>query len=446
MKVVALRVALCATAAVLAGCSSFQFETKKIDYKSASSNKVPPLEIPPDLTSPTRDNRYVIPETGRGAMTFSQYAGERSTAQPSEVLPTVEKIRIERSGNQRWLVVAETPANLWEQVKDFWRETGFVINVERPEAGVMETDWAENRAKIGQDFIRNMLGKVLDSLYSTPERDKFRTRLEPGAEPGTTEIFISHRGMYEIFTTESRDTTRWQPRPADPDLEAEMLRRLMVRLGSDQKRAETQLAAAKTNIPERVRLVEDGGAGSLAKFVYRQLPETRITVVEIDPQIEIIARLHFKLPDDPGRLRIVIGDGADYMRQPGRAFDAIFVDGFDKHGRAGVLDTLPFYQACRARLTANGLLSVNLLGRSRGFAASTQRIAEAFDGRALVFPSCDSGNAIAFGAGEEAVNVHLTDMSARAKVLKAGAGIDLFPLLPRLQAAGKLVQERLRIG
>ena len=217
MKVVALRVALCATAAVLAGCSSFQFETKKIDYKSASSNKVPPLEIPPDLTSPTRDNRYVIPETGRGAMTFSQYAGERSTAQPSEVLPTVEKIRIERSGNQRWLVVAETPANLWEQVKDFWRETGFVINVERPEAGVMETDWAENRAKIGQDFIRNMLGKVLDSLYSTPERDKFRTRLEPGAEPGTTEIFISHRGMYEIFTTESRDTTRWQPRPADPD-------------------------------------------------------------------------------------------------------------------------------------------------------------------------------------------------------------------------------------
>lgn len=263
MKVVALRVALCATAAVLAGCSSFQFETKKIDYKSASSNKVSPLEIPPDLTSPTRDNRYVIPETGRSAMTFSQYMGERSTAQPSEVLPSVEKIRIERSGNQRWLVVAETPAKLWEQIKDFWRETGFVINVERPEAGVMETDWAENRAKIGQDFIRNMLGKVLDSLYSTPERDKFRTRLEPGAEPGTTEIFISHRGMYEIFTTEGRDTTRWQPRPADPDLEAEMLRRLMVRLGSDQKRAETQLAAAKMNIPERVRLVADGGAGLL---------------------------------------------------------------------------------------------------------------------------------------------------------------------------------------
>ncbi|MFA9949349.1 outer membrane protein assembly factor BamC [Dentiradicibacter hellwigii] len=263
MKVVVSRVALYAAAGILAGCSTFQFETKKIDYKSASSNKVSPLEIPPDLTSPTRDNRYVIPENGRGATTFSQYASERAVGQPSEVLPNVEKIRIERSGSQRWLVVAESPDKLWDQIKDFWREIGFVINVERPEAGVMETDWAENRAKINQDFIRNMLGKVLDSLYSTPERDKFRTRLEPGSEPGTTDIFISHRGMYEIFTTEGRDTTRWQPRPADPDLEAEMLRRLMVRLGSDQKRAETELAAAKANIPERVRLVKDGGAGTL---------------------------------------------------------------------------------------------------------------------------------------------------------------------------------------
>ena len=261
--IVALRVALCAAVAVLAGCSTFEFETKKIDYKSASTRKVSPLEIPPDLTSPTRDNRFVIPETGRGATTFSQYAGERSVAQPSEVLPTVEKARVERSGNQRWLVVAETPDKLWDQIKDFWQETGFIINVERPEAGVMETDWAENRAKLGQDFIRNMLGKVLDSLYSTPERDKFRTRLEPGAQPGTTDVFISHRGMYEVFTTEGRDTTKWQPRPPDPELEAEMLRRLMVRLGSDQKRAETELAAAKVNIPERVRMVQDGGAGTL---------------------------------------------------------------------------------------------------------------------------------------------------------------------------------------
>jgi outer membrane protein assembly factor BamC len=133
-----------------------------------------------------------------------------------------------------------------------------------PEAGVMETDWAENRAKVPQDILRNLLGKVLDSLYSTAERDKFRTRLEPGAEPGTTDIFISHRGLYETFVTEGKDQTRWQPRPADPELEAEMLRRLMVRFGTDEKRAAAALASAQTKPLEKARLSRgNDGAGSL---------------------------------------------------------------------------------------------------------------------------------------------------------------------------------------
>ena len=187
------------------------------------------------------------------------------------------------------------------------------------------------------------------------------------------------------------------------------------------------------------------GAGSLAKFIYHQLPETKITIVEIDPQVEIIARLHFKLPDDPQRMRILIGDGADYMRQPGKTYDAIFIDGFDKEGRAGVLDTLPFYQACRARLSDSGIMSVNLLGRSRGFTASTERISTAFAGRALIFPSCDSGNAIGFGAGEEAVNVPLPTLIERATQLKEATGLNLLATIPRLQAAGKLVDERLVI-
>ena len=263
MKFAVLRVSLCVSAIVLAGCSSIGLETKKIDYKSASAVKVPTLEIPPDLTSPTRDDRYAVPDSaGKGSATFSQYAGERGAkaqAQQSAVLPKVDKTRVERSGSQRWLVVGETPDKLWDQVKEFWQETGFLIKLELPEAGVMETDWAENRAKIGQDFLRNMLGKVLDSLYSTPERDMFRTRLEPGAEPGTTDIFISHRGMYEIFTTEGKDQTKWQPRPADPELEAEMLRRLMVRFGADQKKAEAQLAAAKTKPADRAKLTRGGG-------------------------------------------------------------------------------------------------------------------------------------------------------------------------------------------
>ncbi|MEO8410823.1 MAG: spermidine synthase, partial [Propionivibrio sp.] len=170
-----------------------------------------------------------------------------------------------------------------------------------------------------------------------------------------------------------------------------------------------------------------------------------ITAVEIDPQVEIVARLHFKLPDDPARLRVIIADGAHYMLQDGRQFDSILVDGFDKHGRAGVLDTLAFYQACRARPSADGLMAVNLLGRSRGFAASKERIAKAFADRSLVFPSCDSGNTIAFATGGEAVDVALGELIARAETTHRETGLNLLPTIPRLQTSGTLIDERLCI-
>ena len=254
---------------VLAGCNGSFLEPKKIEYKTASVNRVPTLEVPPDLTSPTRDDRYAVPDTaGKGAATFSAYSAERSpqarAQQKSDVLPEVDTARIERAGTQRWLVATGSPDKLWGPVKDFWQETGFLIKLELPDAGVMETDWAENRAKIPQDFIRNILGKMIDSVYSTAERDKFRTRLEPGSTPGTTDIFISHRGMYEIFVSEGKDQTKWQPRPADPELEAEMLRRLMVRLGSEEKRATAALQAAQEKPLERARLSRGAdGSGTL---------------------------------------------------------------------------------------------------------------------------------------------------------------------------------------
>jgi len=272
MRVVALRLALCSSVAVMvglsAGCSSLSLESKKIDYKSASAVKVPTLEVPPDLTSPTRDDRFLVPDSGgKGSATFSSYSGERgqsASQQSSAVLPKVDKVRVERSGNQRWLVINETPDKLWGQVKDFWQETGFLIKLDLPEAGVMETDWAENRAKIGEDFLRNWLGKVIDSLYSTAERDKFRTRLEPGTEPGTTEIYISHRGMYEIYVSEGKDETKWQPREPDPELEAEMLRRLMVRFGTEDRRSQIEMAEAKIRPADRAKLARSSdGAGTL---------------------------------------------------------------------------------------------------------------------------------------------------------------------------------------
>ncbi len=240
-------------------------ESKKIEYKSAG--KLPSLEVPPDLTQPTRDERYAVPDISpRGSATFSAYSGERSGATThaaaQTVLPSGDKMRIERAGTQRWLVASGTPDRLWPSIKDFWQETGFIVNIESPEAGVMETDWAENRAKLPQDIIRATLGKVLDGLYSTAERDKFRTRIEKGAEPGTTEIYVSHRGMYEVYVTEGKDQTRWQPRPADPDLEAEMLRRLMVRLGADESRAKTLLAADRQQDRAKLARAADG-AGTL---------------------------------------------------------------------------------------------------------------------------------------------------------------------------------------
>lgn len=252
---------------VLAGCSgNILPESKKIEYKSAG--KLPPLEIPPDLTQQSRDERYAVPDVSasKGSATYSAYSSERAgqarTTTAQDLLPQVDKMRIERAGTQRWLVVGGSPEKLWPGVKEFWQELGFLVNVELPEAGIIETDWAENRAKIPQDIIRGTIGKVFDSLYSTAERDKFRTRLEKGAEPGTVEIYISHRGMYEIYTNEGKSETRWQPRPADPELEAEMLRRLMVRLGVDETRAKTMVAAEQRQDRAKLSRATDG-AGAL---------------------------------------------------------------------------------------------------------------------------------------------------------------------------------------
>lgn len=252
----------------LVACSSLEIPSKKVDYKSAS--KIPPLEVPPDLTRPGADDRFLVPDVNpKGTASYSAFSQERSGARQSgtrDVLPEGGEARIERAGTQRWLVVKGDPANLWNVVKDFWQETGFIVNVELPEAGVMETDWAENRAKIPDGFIRNTLGKLLDAAYSTSERDKFRTRLERGSEAGTTEIYISHRGMEEVYTSSTsadNPNTGWQPRPANPELEAEMLRRLMVRLGVQEGRAKAQLAASGSAAP-RASLTRSPDGATLA--------------------------------------------------------------------------------------------------------------------------------------------------------------------------------------
>lgn len=196
--------------------------------------------------------------------------------------------------------------------------------------------------------------------------------------------------------------------------------------------------------PRRVLLV-GLGAGSLTKFLYRHRPEARLTVVEIEPKVVAAARQFFKLPEEDRRLHIVIDDAARYVPGGSDAFNLILVDGFDANARAGALDTLPFYQACRARLAEDGLLVVNLLGRNRGVGTSIERIASAFDKRSLVFPSCDSGNAIAFAAVGEPIDIPLGELKAAARRLKQESRLDLLPTVTRLESAGQCTEGVLRI-
>jgi len=263
------RAASAALAAALLGACSFNttlLEAKKVDYKS--QGQLAPLEIPPDLTTPVRDNRYIVPDTGKSSATYSGYEADKVQQAKvgnvqSGVLPVVDKMRIERAGTQRWLVVQEPPEKLWPLVRDFWQENGFLINVNLPEAGVMETDWAENRAKIPEDWLRNTLGKILDQIYSTAERDKFRTRLER-TDDGGTEIYISHRGMIEKFADSvNKQQAVWQARDPDPGLEAEFLRRLMIRLGTQEEKAKQIVASTAAPVAPARAAIQQGSAGGV---------------------------------------------------------------------------------------------------------------------------------------------------------------------------------------
>ncbi len=212
---------------ITSGCSSL--EEDKINYKSASK-QLPTLEVPPDLTQIKRDSRYQINGATSASSLATANAGTTRTANDSgTAINQVGEAKIERIGNQRVLSIALSPDAVWEPLREFWKDTGFTLNLDQPELGIMETDWAENRGKLPQDFIRNAIGKVLDALYSTGERDKFRTRVERTAKG--LEITITHRGMMEVYTGPVGSSTAWTPRPADPELEIEFLRRLMLKLG-----------------------------------------------------------------------------------------------------------------------------------------------------------------------------------------------------------------------
>ncbi|HEY5323288.1 MAG TPA: outer membrane protein assembly factor BamC, partial [Caldimonas sp.] len=271
--------------AALSGCSSVEslIAGEKIDYRSTST-RTTGLEVPPDLTQLAKDTRYQpssgvvsastfqaapgTPATAPGSATApapapaapTQVAAAAATTATPTIAPTaVGSFKIERLGNDRWLSTNLPPEQVFPLVRAFWKDNGFNLTQDRPEAGVVETDWVENRAKLPNDIIRRSIGKVLDSAFSTSELDKFRTRVE--RTPTGSDIYITHRGMEEKYIGERKESTVWQPRPTDPSLEAEFLARLMVKLGARSEEAKTIVAAAAAaplpTAPARARMLTD---------------------------------------------------------------------------------------------------------------------------------------------------------------------------------------------
>lgn len=237
-------IALAIGLSVLAGCSTVQEligSEESVDYKSTVRGD--PLSIPPDLTQVHVDAQYRAPE---GVTTFSHYAAsqqERSAASRQRaVLPEQEGMRVMRDGDMRWLVVDRPPEELYPRIIEFWGQQGFTIDSEDPRTGIIQTHWAENRAKIPEGWIRRALGTIIDQVFDSGERERFRTRLERVGD--TTEIYISHQHMEETPTPDGT-TFKWVYGQEDPGLNAAMLARLMVFLGSDQQTASERVKAAE---------------------------------------------------------------------------------------------------------------------------------------------------------------------------------------------------------
>jgi outer membrane protein assembly factor BamC len=226
----------------LGGCSSLGISTDKVDYRSVQAQR--PLELPPDLAPLPGNDRFAVPGATTASAAQQAAAGRPQVAGSAAVVaPGNTVAQIERAGNQRWLVVNVPPEQAYAVVREFWPSVGLQLERDDPALGIVETVWAENRANLPQDIIRRTLGRVFDSMYSTGEQDKYRTRIERTAK-NTSEIFVSHRGMVEVYTSTAKDQTRWQPRPADSELEAEMLQRLMLRFAPATSTATATAAPA----------------------------------------------------------------------------------------------------------------------------------------------------------------------------------------------------------
>lgn len=245
------------TVLALAGCGSLTGGSD-VDYQSSKARNTP-LDVPPDLLKPSSDERFSVPASGVASRAAFDQGQRSGGGGPSGVLPSFSDMRFERQGDLRVLVVNKPVEQVWPVLRQFWIELGFTLVVDSEERGLMETEWAENRAKIPQDFIRRSLGRLVDGIYDTGERDKFRLRLERRPD-GQSEISLAHRGLLEKETGNNESGgTRWVNRPSDPQLEQDFLRRIMLRLGSPDEKARALLQAQASQALAPARLASDPG-------------------------------------------------------------------------------------------------------------------------------------------------------------------------------------------
>lgn len=226
--------------ALLAGCNSLGLSSKPVDYRAAAV-QAPSLEIPPDLTAPGKDERYRVPGSGENVATYSDYSkgGAATDRSVRAVLPELKSVKLERNGTQRWLNVKDKPENVWTAVKAFFQESGIAIKSEDQAAGVMETDWIEDIPNVQ----RSWFGRFLNKISSSSQRNHYTARLERGKDGLSTEVYLTHRGMEEVLSSDGI-SVKWQARPKDPEMEAVMLQRLMVRLGGSEAQAAISMADA----------------------------------------------------------------------------------------------------------------------------------------------------------------------------------------------------------
>ncbi|GAB7129220.1 outer membrane protein assembly factor BamC [Silvimonas sp. JCM 19000] len=269
---------------VAAGCTSVDqmpFQSK-VDYRSGSDNlSRNTLEIPPDLTAPTVNNGYIVP--GKSVLAAGASAPAAANASAAAVATPVQtatpalapeqRAQLVQAGAQRWLVIKGDPEKLWPDIRQFWLDNGFLLTTDNPQIGIMETDWQENRANLPQDIVTKLLRKIADGAISTGLLDKFRTRVERGAAPGTTEIYLSHQGMQEVYkdngsadqrigssaTGNQGTQTIWTPRPEDPELEAQMLAMMLNRFGMTPEQAQATVNTP-VKLPDGATLTDNNQA------------------------------------------------------------------------------------------------------------------------------------------------------------------------------------------